>query len=37
MTRIILPLMALFTGFFVVSCDDDEAEKVVQATGPGSI
>jgi hypothetical protein len=29
MTRIILPLMALFTGFFAVSCDD-EAETVVQ-------
>ncbi len=29
MTRIILPLMALFTGFFVVSCDD-EADTVVK-------
>jgi hypothetical protein len=29
MTRIILPLITLFTGFFVVSCDD-EAETVVK-------
>ena len=29
MTRIILPLMALFTGFIVVSCDD-EADTVVK-------
>jgi hypothetical protein len=29
MTRIILPIMALFTGFFVVSCDD-EPDTVVK-------
>ena len=34
MTRIILPLIALFTGFFVVSCDDEE-ETVVQVV-PGT-